>query len=396
MSPFDQEDSGPIMGNTNFRVVLGIVVMAVIGGSLVAPILPSMIEPLGTSESMIGLVMSVYTFAALISTPLVGVLADRHGRKRVLLPLMLLYGVAGFSISQVNGFAGVLVLRTFQGIGGAGMMSLGVTLIGDIFSGRARAQAMGYRSSSQSFVNAGIPFISGTVATIAWFYPFYIYILSLPLALVTYRYLNVEEKTSQSGLRDYFRSIFTVMRDKKTLWVYISNLFIFILLFGLIVYVPICIVNKLNLSTMYTGLTLSVGSAVAAITSTQAGRLYYRFLNHQLVIMGFALCGLALLLISFTQSYIFLIPSIIVWGMGFGTVFPALNTIVTQLVSSQLRAGVVSGFATMTYIGQTLSPPLFGMVLSYSSLEYVFITGSILSLVPIGLTLVMRYVYHKT
>ena len=390
-----QEDRAPIMGNTNFRVVLGIVVMAVIGGSLVAPILPSMIEPLNTSEEMVGLVMSVYTFAALISTPFIGVLADRYGRKRVLLPLLVLYGLAGFSISMVDSFGAVLVLRTFQGMGGAGMMSLGVTLVGDIFSGRSRAQAMGYRSSSQSFVNAGIPFISGTVATLAWYYPFYIYILSLPLAWITYRYLNVEEKTSQAGLAAYFRSILLVMKDKKTLWVYICNLFVFILLYGLIVYVPICIVNNLELSTVYTGLTLSVGSAVAAITSTQAGRLFYRFLNHQLVIMGFALCGIALLMISFTESYIFLIPSIIIWGMGFGTVFPALNTIVTQLVSSQLRAGVVSGFTTMTYIGQTLSPPLFGMVLSYSSLEYVFITGSILSLVPIGLTLVMRYVYRR-
>jgi hypothetical protein len=36
------------------------------------------------------------------------------------------------------------------------------------------------------------------------------------------------------------------------------------------------------------------------------------------------------------------------------------------------------------------------MILSYSSLEYVFISGSILSLIPIALTLVMRYVYHKT
>lgn len=384
------------MGNTNFRVVLGIVVMAVIGGSLVAPILPSMIKPLGTTEEMIGLVMSVYTLAALISTPFIGVLADRYGRKKVLLPLMILYGLAGFTISMVDSFGAVLVLRSFQGIGGAGMMGLGVTLVGDIFSGRARAQAMGYRSSSQSFVNAGIPFISGTVATVAWFYPFYIYILSLPLALITYKYLDVQEKTSQSGLRDYFRSIFLVMRDKKTLWVYVSNLFVFILLYGLIVYVPICIVKEMGLSTMYTGLTLSVGSAVAAITATQAGKLFYRFLNHQLVIMGFALCGLALLLISFTESYLFLIPSIIIWGMGFGTVFPALNTIVTQLVSSQLRAGVVSGFTTMTYIGQTVSPPLFGMILSYSSLEYVFISGSILSLIPIALTLVMRYVYHKT
>jgi len=386
----------PILKDSNFRVILGIVVMAVIGGSLVAPILPSMIGPLGTTEELVGLVMSVYTFAALVSTPVIGVMADRYGRKRVLLPLILLYGVAGFSISQVDAFYQVLILRAFQGIGGAGMMSLGVTLIGDIFSGRARAQAMGYRSSSQSFVNAGIPFISGTVATVAWFYPFYIYILALPLALITYRYLDVEEHFSQSSLGDYFRSIFQVMKNRKTLWVYICNLFIFILLYGLIVYGPILIVKQLGLSTMYTGLTLSIGSAVAAITATQAGRFFYRFKNHQLVITGFLLCGFALLLISFATSFLFLIPCIIIWGMGFGTVFPALNTIVTELVSSQLRAGVVSGFTTMTYIGQTLSPPLFGFVLSHSSLQIVFILGSILALLPVIFTIITRYVFNET
>jgi len=385
-----------ILRDTNFRVVLGIVVMSVIGGSLVAPILPSMIKPLGTNEETVGLVMSVYTFAALISTPFIGVLADRQGRKRVLVPLLVLYGIAGFSISQAETFYQVLVLRAFQGIGGAGMMSLGVTLIGDIFSGRARAQAMGYRSSSQSFVNAGIPFISGTVATVAWFYPFYIYILALPLALVTWFYLDVEEHPSQSTLGTYFRSIFKVMRFKRTLWVYISNLFVFILLFGLIVYGPILIVRELGLSTMYSGLTLSIGSAVAAVTATQAGRFFYRFKNHQLVIAGFLLCGIALLLISFVTSFIFLIPCIIIWGMGFGTVFPALNTIVTELVSSQLRAGVVSGFTTMTYIGQTVSPPLFGFVLSQSNLQVVFVAGSLLTLLPLAFTLITRYVFKVT
>ena len=186
------------------------------------------------------------------------------------------------------------------------------------------------------------------------------------------------------------------MRSKKTLWVYISNLFVFILLFGLIVYVPILIVRKLELSTMYSGLTLSIGSAVVAITATQAGRFFYRFKNHQLVIVGFLLCGTALLLISFVTSFIFLIPCIIIWGMGFGTVFPALNTIVTELVSSQLRAGVVSGFTTMTYIGQTLSPPLFGFVLGHSNLQMVFITGSLLSLLPLAFTLITRYVFRQT
>jgi len=390
-----ESDRKKILGNPNFRIILGIVVMAVIGGSLVAPILPSMIDPLGTTSEMIGLVMSVYTFCALLSTPVHGVMADRFGRKKVLIPALILYGATGFSIAFVREFYGVLILRGLQGIGAAGMMSLGVTLIGDIFSDRARAVAMGYRSSAQSIVNIGIPFVSGAVATLTWFYPFLIYILALPLALLVSLRLNLEDTRNKSTLRDYFRTIITIIRDKKTLWVYISNFFIFIFLFCLIVYGPILVVEELGLSTMYTGLLLSTGSAVAAITASQAGKLFYRLRNYQIISLGFLFGGAGLLLISFTPNYTFLLACVIIWGLGFGLAFPALNTIVTQLVSSHLRAGVVSGFTAMTYIGQTVSPPIFGFILGKSDLQTVFLFAGILTLIPIAFTFIMHFVYGK-
>lgn len=390
-----ESDPKKVLSLFSFRIVLGIVVMAVIGGSLVAPILPSMVEPLGTTNEMIGWVMSVYTFCALISTPFHGVIADRVGRKRVLIPAIILYGISGFSIAFTKDFYGILVLRGLQGIGAAGMMSLGVTLIGDIFKEKARAVAMGYRSSAQSLINAGIPFLSGAVATITWYYPFYIYILALPLALMVSLRLKLNETLSQSTLKDYFKSIFLVIKDRKTQWVYISNFFIFIFLYCLIVYAPILIVEELELTTTYTGLMLSVGSAIAAITASQAGRLFYRFKIYKIITIGFFFCGSGLFLISLALNFVFLLACVIVWGIGFGLVFPALNTVVTQLVSSHLRAGIVSGFTIMTYIGQTLSPPLFGFILANSSLEIVFKTASILTLVPILLTLFMHFVYRK-
>ncbi|MGM0573397.1 MAG: MFS transporter [Bacteroidota bacterium] len=390
-----KRESLGVLKDPNFRIILGIVGMAVIGGSLVAPILPSMIEPLGTSKEMVGLVMSVYTLCALLSTPVHGVLADRFGRKRIMIPAIVLYGISGFSISLTGQFYGVLILRGLQGIGAAGMMGLGVTLIGDIFADKARAVAMGYRSSAQSLINSAIPFISGSVATIAWFYPFYIYILAIPLSLLVVIKLQVAPTTNQSSFKDYFKTIFQVIRDQKTLWVYSSNFFIFIFLYCLIVYGPILIVEKLELSTMYTGLMLSVGSAVAAITSSQSGKLYYRFQDYQIIVSGFVLCGISLFLISMALSFSYLVTCIVIWGVGFGLVFPALNTIVTQLVSSHLRAGVVSGFTAMTYIGQTLSPPLFSMILSFSDLQHVFLVAGILTLLPILITLTLHFANGK-
>jgi MFS family permease len=392
---YQEEDSRKVLSNPNFRIILAIVIIGVVGGSLVAPILPSMVEPLGTTNELVGLIMSVYTFCALLSTPVHGVLADRFGRKRVLVPSLILFGVSGFSIAFVDEFHWVLILRGLQGMGTAGMMSLGVTLIGDIFKDKARAVAMGYRSSAQSFINVLIPLLSGIIATITWYYPFFIYILALPLSLIVNLRLNVPETLNQSTLKDYFSSIGKVMRDKKTLWVYISVFFIFVFLYCLIVYGPILIVEELKLSTLYTGILLSVGSGIAAITATQSGKVFYRFRNHQIIVFGFLMGGIALFLISQTINFAWLLGSIVIWGIGFGLVFPALNTIVTELVSSHLRAGVVAGFTTMIYVGQTLSPPFFGFILSKSSLFMVFIIAGLLTFLPVIYTLTMHYVFKK-
>ena len=215
------------------------------------------------------------------------------------------------------------------------------------------------------------------------------------MALIVSLRLNAEETLSKSTLRDYFRSIATVMKDKKTLWVYISVFFIFFFLFCMLVYGPILIVEELNRSTMYTGILLSVGSAMAAITATQSGKVFYRFRNYQIITLGFLFGGISLTLMSFSISYSWLLGCILIWGMGFGLVFPALNTIVTELVSSQLRAGVVAGFQVMIYIGQTISPLFFGFVLSKSDLQTVFLTGGLLTLIPIVFTLFMHYIYGK-
>ena len=174
--------------------------------------------------------------------------------------------------------------------------------------------------------------------------------------------------------------------------VYISNLFVFIFLYCLIVYAPILIVEELERSTLYTGLMLSFGSAIAAITSSRAGKIFYRYRNYKIIITGFLFCGSELFFISFAYSFIYLLGCILIWGIGFGLVFPALNTIVTQLVSSHLRAGIVSGFTTMTYIGQTLSPPLFGLILGKSDLETVFQTAGLLTTLPILFTLFMHFI----
>ena len=57
------------------------------------------------------------------------------------------------------------------------------------------------------------------------------------------------------------------------------------------------------------------------------------------------------------------------------------------LVSTELRAGVLSVFTLLIYLGQTLSPPFFALFIKDSAVRPAFFAGSAVFLLPIAFTI---------
>ena len=81
----------------NLHVLWGVTLMAVLGVSSVTPAFPRIVQELGVSSGQVGLLITVFTLPGILLTPVLGVLSDRHGRKKILVPALLLFGVAGAS-----------------------------------------------------------------------------------------------------------------------------------------------------------------------------------------------------------------------------------------------------------------------------------------------------------
>lgn len=121
----------------------------------------------GSSASgQVGLLITVFTLPGVVLTPIWGVLSDRYGRKRVLVPSLILFGLAGGACALARNFELLMVLRTIQGVGAAALGAINVTIVGDLFSGRERTAALGYNSSVLSSATAAYPAIGGALATL--------------------------------------------------------------------------------------------------------------------------------------------------------------------------------------------------------------------------------------
>jgi MFS family permease len=175
-----------ILGDGNFRILLLANITQALGSALVSPLLTSLTGPYGVSAAEIGLVMSVFTAPAILVIPLLGVLIDRYGRKPILVPALLLFGLSGTGLALTTDFTVVLVLRALQGLGFAGILPVVITSIGDLYEGSEEATGQGLRFAVSGLSQATFPVLAGGLVVLAWRYPFLLYSVAIPIALLVY------------------------------------------------------------------------------------------------------------------------------------------------------------------------------------------------------------------
>ena len=134
------------MGASNRRQIIILfftLVVVMLGFGMVIPIMPFLIESMGASGSVLGLLMATFALMQLIFSPVWGSLSDRIGRKPV-----LMIGVFGFGITMVLfGLSTQLWMlfaaRALSGILSSATMPTAMAYIGDSTSEEDRGGGMG-------------------------------------------------------------------------------------------------------------------------------------------------------------------------------------------------------------------------------------------------------------
>ncbi|MCM2435914.1 MFS transporter [Agrobacterium rosae] len=152
--------------------------LAPIGSTLFAPVLPHMIEhfsavPHAALIAPIALVTPAL-FVALLA-PLAGLLADRVGRKHILVAALALYALAGIAPFWIDNLNGIMLSRGVVGIAEAGVMTASTALICDYFTGERRAHWLSVQFGSASFVATVCFVLAGLLGVYNWRAPFLVY-----------------------------------------------------------------------------------------------------------------------------------------------------------------------------------------------------------------------------
>lgn len=342
-------------------VIVASACMAPLDVPLVSPALPTIRDAFGVTDAAAGLVITAYAVPALVAAPAIGMLADRFGRRRVLVVSLVAYGGFGVSILAAPTFEAVLALRFAQGAaGGSIIASLALTLVGDRYRGTARSAAMGVTASVQSLAVAAYPAVGGLLADVAWNAPFAVYGVSVLVGLGALAGLSpapVERGTT--GL-DYLRGALGAVPPRRGLVTYAAVFGGFSLFFGgVLTAVPFLLGSAFGLSSGRIGTLLTTALLVTAAVAWANGRIARRLSDPAIVALGFVFYGAGLAAAWAAPSPTTLVAALAVFGVGHGLAVPSLGTLLAGLAPDRFRAGVMSLRTSVLVGSQAAGPALF-------------------------------------
>ena len=184
-------------------------------------------------------VVSAYLFGFGLAQLAYGPVSDRFGRRKPMLFGLAVYVISSLAVVAVPSFAGLLALRFIQGIGSAAMRVITISIVRDIYGGRAMAEVM----SLIMMVFMVVPVIApGTGQIILLFgdwHLIFVFMALVALAVAGWMYIRLPETLHEEDVRpftvtsvlDGFRIVLT---NRVALCYTIASMFIFGALFGFI------------------------------------------------------------------------------------------------------------------------------------------------------------------
>lgn len=362
-------------GNAQALLLLFGSCLPVLGAVLIAPVLPRMQAHFAEASGAAVLVPVALTLPALVIAflaPLAGVLADRVGRRSLLLASMLLYSLCGVLPLWLDSLGLIVASRAGIGLAEAGIMTCCTTLMGDYFDGPRRERLFALQMVATSLSAALFMGLGGALGESGWRTPFALYavgVLCLPLMAA----LLWEPQARRVELQAPSAATFP--------WTALAPLYLLTVLAGVSLFiVPVQAGYLLQLlhvdGPQQIGLTMGANQL-----GVLAGALTFRLLAalpaRRLLALGFATAGLGGGLMALSSSQAPVVLAVLLNGLGVGLLLPTLITQVMQQVGFDQRGRATGGFTASIFAGEFVSPLLV-----------LALTGGVASQLPLALLLV--------
>jgi DHA1 family multidrug resistance protein-like MFS transporter len=373
--------------------MVGIQFVMTMAFSMLTPIMPLFLPALGVeSASAIavwaGILNGVTSFIAAFASPLWGTVADRHGRKLMLLRSSLAIGLFTALMGAADNVWQFFAFRALMGVF-AGFSSAAIALVASQVPEDRLGYSLGWLSTGQLVGSLVGPIIGGILADLTGSYriPFYCTSATIFVALGLVWFIVHEEFTKPTGARGRrgtLSSLFALITTPALLALF------FVLLmaqFGVRTVQPIVTlyVQEMlgavpNIATL-AGIAFSITGLANVISAPFLGNRSDQIGYRRVLLICLAGGTLTTLPQAFTDNYWVFTAERFAVGLFIGGLLPAANALVGRLVLRAERGAVYGMTASAMFMGNSLGPLLGGFIAAGFGLRWVFLlTAAVMAL----------------
>lgn len=371
------------MKNRALFTLFIVVFIDLLGFGLVLPLLPFIGEKFGANPFQIGLLSASYSFFQFISSPILGRLSDRFGRKKLLIISQAGSAIGYLILGLANNIPLLFLARIIDGITG-GNISIAQAYIADVTDKKNRARGMGIIGAAFGMGFIFGPAIGGLLAQKGFLYPA-LFATAASTLTVILNFLFLKETVTQSPNLNKSRSVSKFPNFNFSIFSFPLNLIIFVFLIINLAFT----LFQANFA-LWTQKTFGFGP-------TQNGWLYtfvgILIVTMQLVILPFLLknikektlmktgilfLGLGIFLIIFIEFPALLFVPMFFIATGNGMSMPTLQAVASENVDPKDYGEILGVLQSAGSLGRIIGPVLGGEMFLIWGKNTPFLSAGIL------------------
>lgn len=369
--------------------------VTMMGQGIISPVLPLFAREFGISMAMVGVTVAVFSLGRIFFNVPAGVVAERYGRRVVLIGGLLVITVASALMAMSGSFLELVVYRFFTGVGSAIYLTGALTTLADISTSDNRARYMSYQQGSLLFGSGLGPAVGGFAAEL-WGYRSAFYILAALSALgLLWAMLQLPETARLGGApppgrrRGQPRQRWEGPRTFRTLLALVGSLDFLLVAFYFFMVVftrnggrgsllPLIGDAQAGLGPGELGVIFSIMALINFIIVVPAGWLADRYGRKVLMLPGALLTSAGLAAFIFCNSLFPFLAAAILLGIGTGVVGPAPAAYIADLAPERSRGLAIGLFRTFGDVGGMIGPVFLGWLADVGSFAWALNTNAAL------------------
>jgi len=347
---------------------------------------------LGGTVKEAGLALTLFLVSSIAIRPFSGLIIEKLGKKLAMRGAGLLFALFAFSYLLIDSMSSLLIVRFLHGIWFSILTTVTVPVANDFIPDQRKGEGMGYFVMSTNLGVVFGPLIALTTIQFTSFQMLFgILAVLISLGLIFSLILNIRE-LPQAKLKTAEKSRLSLQDiiETKVLAVSFVALLTAFAYSSITSFITVFAETKQLLA--YVSLFFIVFALSMLLVRPWVGKFYDSKGPDAVIYPSLIFFALGLVLVTLVNNQWMLWLSAVFIGIGYGSLFPCLQTLAIQAVEKQRMGHAISTFFTLFDLGLAVGSVMMGIFIAHWGYETTYMLCAMIVILTL---LVYRYTISK-